>query len=103
MQQCREEVIGVLPGVATASFLGGMRSFTLSRPWKIRKHDLFNRPDLHRSLNTLASANEVILWLGENPCSALFSDALPPERAPRGSAPVGVRPFSCNTDSDSSL
>jgi hypothetical protein len=28
---------------------------------------------------------------------------LPPDRAPSGSAPVGVRPFSCSTDSDSSL
>lgn len=99
-----------------ASFLGGIRSLTMSSP--------------------LASAKEVILWLGEKPCRAeerkdhqhslfrptytyaschnmmkksfvsflpLLSDALPPERAPKGRAPVGVRPFSCSTDSDSSL
>ena len=51
----------------------------------------------------LASSKEVILWLGENPCRAPINEALPPERAPRGSAPVGVRPFSCRTCSDSSL
>ena len=51
----------------------------------------------------LASSKEVILWLGENPCSAPIREALPPERAPRGRAPVGVRPLSCKTCSDSSL
>ena len=54
-------------------------------------------------LLTLASANDVILWFGENPCKALLSELFPPERAPSGSAPVGVRPFNCRTDSDSSL
>ena len=51
----------------------------------------------------MASANDVILWFGENPCRALLSELFPPERAPSGSAPVGVRPFNCRTDSDSSL
>uniref|UniRef100_A0A182J1E9 Uncharacterized protein n=1 Tax=Anopheles atroparvus TaxID=41427 RepID=A0A182J1E9_ANOAO len=69
-------------GVGVVSRRGGIRSLIASRPF--------------------ASANEVILWLGEKPCSALCSDCLPPERAPSGSAPVGVRPFSCSTDSDSS-
>lgn len=32
-----------------------------------------------------------------------LSDALPPDNAPSGRAPVGVKPFNCNTDSDSSL
>ena len=27
----------------------------------------------------------------------------PPDKAPKGRAPVGVRPLSCRTDSDSSL
>ena len=52
---------------------------------------------------TLASANDVILWFGENPWRALLSELFPPERAPSGSAPVGVSPFSWRTDSDSSL
>lgn len=30
-------------------------------------------------------------------------DIFPPESAPIGSVPVGVRPLSCKTDSDSSL
>ena len=58
---------------------------------------------LELSCLPLASTKEVILWLGEKPCSALQMLALPPERAPRGRAPVGVKPFSCSTDSDSSL
>jgi len=33
----------------------------------------------------------------------LLSVSLPPERAPRGSRPFGVRPFNCNTLSLSSL
>ena len=33
----------------------------------------------------------------------LLREALPPESAPSGRAPVGVRPFNCKTDSDSSL
>lgn len=41
-------------------------------------------------------------WL-EDADSPFFSDVLPPDKAPNGNAPVGVRPFSCNTDSDSSL
>lgn len=32
-----------------------------------------------------------------------LSDAFPPDNAPNGKAPVGVNPFNCNTDSDSSL
>ena len=51
----------------------------------------------------LASSKEVILWLGENPWSAPIREALPPESAPKGKAPVGVRPFNCKTCSDSSL
>lgn len=63
------------------------------------------------------------MWLGEKPCRArksknsirttyleywhcflpLFKDAFPPDNAPKGRAPVGVRPFSWRTDSDSSL
>lgn len=38
-------------GDGGASFLGGMRSLIASRP--------------------LASANDVILWFGENPCKAM--------------------------------
>ena len=30
-------------------------------------------------------------------------EAFPPDKAPKGRAPVGVRPLSCRTDSDSSL
>lgn len=70
-------------GVGGASFRGGIRSLMASRPF--------------------ASANEAILWLGENPCNAFVSDVLPPDKAPSGSAPVGVKPFNCSTDSDSSL
>lgn len=70
-------------GVVGTSFRGGIRSLIASSP--------------------LASANDVILWFDEKPCSAFFSDDLPPESAPNGRAPVGVNPFSCNTDSDSSL
>ena len=33
----------------------------------------------------------------------LIRESLPPDRAPTGNAPVGVRPFNCKTDSDSSL
>ena len=51
----------------------------------------------------LASSKEVILWWGENPCSAPISEVFPPDSAPSGRAPVGVSPFSCNTCSDSSL
>uniref|UniRef100_A0A182QEW1 Uncharacterized protein n=1 Tax=Anopheles farauti TaxID=69004 RepID=A0A182QEW1_9DIPT len=69
-------------GVGVVSRRGGIRSLIASSPF--------------------ASANEVILWLGEKPCRALCSDCLPPDRAPSGNAPVGVRPFSCSTDSDSS-
>lgn len=36
-------------------------------------------------------------------CLPFFSDVLPPDNAPRGKAPVGVRPFNCNTLSLSSL
>jgi len=35
--------------------------------------------------------------------SPFLSDVLPPDNAPNGKAPVGVNPFNCNTDSDSSL
>lgn len=90
-------------GVGGASLRGGMRSLIASSP--------------------LASANDAILWFGENPCNAanvvenlrfatignvlnnlpFLSDALPPDNAPKGKAPVGVNPFNCNTDSDSSL
>lgn len=33
----------------------------------------------------------------------LESDDFPPDKAPNGKAPVGVNPFNCSTDSDSSL
>ena len=32
-----------------------------------------------------------------------LSEAFPPDNAPKGRAPVGVKPFSWSTDSDSSL
>lgn len=32
-----------------------------------------------------------------------LNESLPPDNAPTGKAPVGVRPFNCRTDSDSSL
>lgn len=32
-----------------------------------------------------------------------LSEIFPPDKAPNGNAPVGVRPFNCKTDSDSSL
>ena len=51
----------------------------------------------------LASSKLVILWLGLNPWRAPIRLVFPPERAPRGSAPVGVKPFNCSTCSDSSL
>lgn len=70
-------------GVVGTSFRGGIRSLIASNP--------------------LASAKDVILWLGEKPCRAFFSEDFPPESAPSGRAPVGVNPFNCSTDSDSSL
>jgi len=66
-----------------ASFLGGIRSFCRSK--------------------SLASSKLVILWLGLNPWRAPMRLVFPPERAPRGRAPVGVKPFNCSTCSDSSL
>lgn len=36
-------------------------------------------------------------------CLPFFNDVLPPDSAPRGRAPVGVKPFNCNTLSLSSL
>ena len=45
----------------------------------------------------------MILWLGLNPWRAPIRLVFPPERAPRGRAPVGVNPFNCSTCSDSSL
>ena len=62
--------------------------------------------NLYWRLNVIlprASSNEVILWLGEKPWRAPISEAFPPDSAPSGRAPVGVRPFSCRTCSDSSL
>ena len=45
----------------------------------------------------------MILWLGLNPWRAPIRLVFPPERAPKGRAPVGVNPFNCSTCSDSSL
>ncbi len=90
-------------GEGGASFRGGIRSLIASKP--------------------LASANDVILWLGEKPWRAkiwrsvrdwkatkkikvkipFLSDVFPPDSAPNGNAPVGVKPLSWSTDSDSSL
>ena len=90
-----------------ASLRGGIRSFMASKP--------------------LASSNDLIWWVGENPCKAarerktfrknvefkfkilideflpFLSVALPPERAPSGKDPVGVNPLSWRTLSLSSL
>merc|ERR1719483_372387 len=78
-------VLGPSAGLALseASFLGGIRSFCMSR--------------------SLASSKEVILWFGEKPWRAPIREVLPPDKAPSGRAPVGVSPFNCNTCSDSSL
>ena len=55
---------------------------------------ILSSPDLYCEKKTLVK-NWVFL--------PRLSEAFPPERAPKGRAPVGVRPFNWRTDSDSSL
>jgi len=74
---------GTCRGGGASSLRGGMRSLMASRP--------------------LASSNEVILWVGEKPWRAFRRVSLPPDRAPSGKEPVGVRPLSWSTLSLSSL
>ena len=75
----------------------------LVKVWKFKRRWVIASLRTCLMHSPLASSKEVILWLGENPCSAPIREALPPESAPRGRAPVGVRPLSCKTCSDSSL
>ena len=86
--------------LSEASFLGGILSFNMSRS---ERSKLYKQSSRRARALPLASSKEVILWLGENPWRAPISEAFPPERAPSGKAPVGVRPFSWRTCSDSSL
>ena len=90
-----------------AGALGGVssRRHPLVQHVKVcRTHSSDSDSDRNKTLHTpLASSKEVILWWGENPCSAPISEVFPPDSAPSGRAPVGVSPFSCNTCSDSSL
>ena len=97
-------VLGPSAGLALseASFLGGIRSFCMSRSRGGQIVNLFNTTGYSESL-PLASSKEVILWLGEKPWRAPMRDVFPPDRAPSGRAPVGVNPFNCRTCSDSSL
>ena len=97
-------VLGPSTGLelSEASLLGGILSFSMSRSAETHSSD--SDSDRNKTLYTpLASSKEVILWWGENPCSAPISEVFPPDSAPSGRAPVGVSPFSCNTCSDSSL
>ena len=98
---CLGPSTGLLP--SEASFLGGMRSFSWSRSEKYTSEGFSRLWPFFDAHSPLASSKEVILWFGENPCSAPIREAFPPDRAPRGRAPVGVRPLSCRTCSDSSL
>lgn len=77
------QVFPYLVELFRASFCGGLLSFILS------KH--------------FASSNPLILWVGENPLNAVDSVSFPPDKAPRGRSPLGVRPFNCRTLSLSSL